>query len=196
MGFLYLIWYEVWPLFVSRTSFLLITSSPYTKGCWSCSCCWPFSWWSCCRSETCIWNGWNNGCCIVSLYTAWSGYIRSFGPRKDGTRSWNCESFPWSDCFLSVNSYWTSLWVDDTRVHALLYLHIYHNAIMFLLHMRERRGVCGFLSWVESFWCHAFHLIAVQFSCHILLIFSAVYLLHFDFWLHIYKLNFKNTFSF
>jgi hypothetical protein len=98
--------------------------------------------------------------------------------------------------FLVSKEYWASFWVDYTRVHALLYLHIYHNAIMFLLHMRERRGVWGFLSWVESFWCHAFHLIAVQFSCHILLIFSAVYLLHFDFWLHIYKLNFKNTFSF
>jgi hypothetical protein len=48
--------------------------------------------------------------------------------------------------FLVSKEYWTSFRVDDTRVHALLYLHIYHNAIMFLLHMRERRGVWGFLS--------------------------------------------------
>jgi hypothetical protein len=45
--------------------------------------------------------------------------------------------------FLMSKVHWTSFWFDNTWVHLLLYVHIYHNAIMFTIHERDREGERG-----------------------------------------------------
>jgi|APAra0007618328_1042625.scaffolds.fasta_scaffold02192_4 hypothetical protein len=41
----------------------------------------------------CVRDGWYHGCCIIRLYTSWTGYIRSSWRTEDGTRAWNCMLF-------------------------------------------------------------------------------------------------------
>lgn len=114
------------------TILFLQTYNPSEKhiDCWSCCCFWPFTCWCCRGSKTCIWNGWDNGRCIIYLHSAWSGYTRPFGSRKDGTWSWNCKLFSVSNPFHKKRSY--AYDYSDVKTILLFLVCIPYNWIQFI----------------------------------------------------------------